>query len=240
MDNQEYLYRQYDKINWANQINTEINSTLNRFIIEGIINQHSGTELNIFDIGFGVGQLFETLIHSFQNKYENLYIEGCEPASRNYNYFINNSSKNIQNVVLKTHNDTFLNVESDVQFDFITAIYVFPHIVFEDLESTVHKIHSMLRQNGKFILVVANEDFINAKLERTPELVIQENELDYYGSKYHEIIHFSDLPEIGRLIDINRDEKLYEDILLDKGFELIEKSVLDDSGFICSIFVFQK
>ena len=148
-----------------------------------------------------------------------------------------NFRKGIQ---LKTYNSTFLNIKTDEKFYFITAIYVFPHFVADELEETAKKINLMLEQNGKFILVVANETYIEEKLKSMKDLFIERNNLEFGGKKYKEVLHYSDIPEIGKLIDYNREEQFYPDLFRKYGFELEMKKDLDDNGFICTVFVFQK
>jgi len=51
-------------------------------------------------------------------------------------------------------------------------------------------------------------------------------------------LHYSDIPEIGKIIDYNREENFYLDLLKNNGFELFSKKNLEDNGFICTVFVF--
>jgi hypothetical protein len=117
---------------------------------------------------------------------------------------------------------------------------VFPHFVFDELDETTKKIYSMLEQDGKFILVVANETYLEEKLKSMKDLFIERGFIEFNGKKYKEILHYSDIPKIGKLIDYNREEKLYLDLFRKHGFELFQKKDLDDNGFICTVFVFQK
>ena len=60
------------------------------------------------------------------------------------------------------------------------------------------------------------------------------------GKKYKEILHYSDIPEIGKIIDYNREEQYYLDLFKRNNLKLVEKKALDDNGFVCTIFVFEK
>ena len=60
------------------------------------------------------------------------------------------------------------------------------------------------------------------------------------GKNYKEIIHYSDIPEIGKLIDYNREDRFYIDLFKKHKFKLTSKRELNDSGFIANVFVFQK
>ena len=72
------------------------------------------------------------------------------------------------------------------------------------------------------------------------DLFIEENIVEYNNKKYEELLHYSDIPEIGKIIDYNREEKFYIDLFKNNGFKLVSKKDLDDKGFICTVFVFQK
>lgn len=240
MKNKNFFYQQYEKINWENQEKTKINSFVNNFIIQEILSKKSGSSIKIFDIGFGIGFFIKMIYKALNSKYKEMFIEGCEPSDKNYNYFIKKPLNFRKGVQLKTYNSTFLNTKTDERFDFVTAIYVFPHFVSEELEETAKKINLMLEQNGKFILVVANETYIEEKLKSMKDLFIERNTLEFNGEKYKEVLHYSDIPEIGKLIDYNREEKFYLDLFKKYGFELKMKKDLDDNGFICTVFVFQK
>ena len=240
MKNPKFFYQQYEKIDWCNQEKTKINSLVNRFIIDEVVSKKKSSNIKIFDIGFGIGFFIRMLYKTLNPIYKNIIIEGCEPSDKNYNYFIKKPLKFRKGVQFKTHKSTFLNTKTDEKFDFITAIYVFPHFVFDELEETVKKINSMLEQNGKFILVVANETYLEEKLKSLKDLFIERNTIELDGKKYREVLHYSDIPKIGKLIDINREEQFYLDLFKKYGFELKMKKDLDDTGFICTIFVFQK
>ena len=127
MKNKNFFYLQYNKINWENQAKTRINFLVYNFIIQEIISKKKGSDIKIFDIGFGIGSFIKMLYRRLAKYYRNITIEGCEPSDKNYKYFMKKSI-NIQKGKLKTYNKTFLDAQTDKKFDFITAIYVFPHI----------------------------------------------------------------------------------------------------------------
>ena len=138
MKNKNFFYQQYEKINWENQEKTKINSFVNKFIIQEIISKKS-SGIKIFDIGFGIGFFIKMLYKSLSPIYKDIVIEGCEPSKKNYNYFTKKPLKLRKDVKLKTYNNTFLNTKTNERFDFITAIYVFPHFVSDELEETAKK-----------------------------------------------------------------------------------------------------
>jgi hypothetical protein len=53
-------------------------------------------------------------------------------------------------------------------------------------------------------------------------------------------LHYSEIPEVGTVIDYNREEKFYIDLFEKNNFILEKKKNLNDNGFICTIFVFSK
>jgi hypothetical protein len=240
MKNKNFFYQQYDKIKWENQEKTKINSFVNNFIIREILSKKEGSSIKIFDIGFGIGFFMKMISKSLSSKYKELLISGCEPSERNYNYLIKKPLSVEKNVKIKPQNKTFLNAKTDEKFDFLTAIYVFPHFVPEELEETAKKINLMLEHKGKFILVVANETYLEEKLKSMKDLFIERNIMDLDGKKYKEVLHYSDIPKIGKVIDYNREAQFYLDLFKKYGFELDMKKELDDNGFICTVFVFQK
>ena len=95
-------------------------------------------------------------------------------------------------------------------------------------------------EDGRFILVVANEKYLNDKLRAKKDLFIEKSRVNFQNKKYEEVLHYSEIPQIGTVIDYNREEKLYIDLFKKNGFTLIKKKNLDDNGFICTIFVFAK
>jgi SAM-dependent methyltransferase len=237
MKNKEFFYQQYEKINWENQEKTKINSFVNDFILRGVITKINKPKIKIFDIGFGIGFFIKMAYQYLNKKYKEVVIEGCEPSEKNYNYFIKNNRDLSQ---IKSYKKTFLDTFTDNKFDVITSIYTFTAFVFEDLEPTAEKINEMLEKKGKFILVVANEGYLAGKLKSMKDLFIEKNMVEYNGKEYEEVLHYSDIPEIGKVIDYNREERFYIDLFTKKGFKLSLKRDLDDNGFICTVFVFEK
>ena len=78
------------------------------------------------------------------------------------------------------------------------------------------------------------------KLKSKKDLFIERNTLEFDNKKYKEVLHYSEIPQIGTIIDYNREEKFYLDLFKKHGFDLDSKKDLDDNGFICTIFVFSK
>lgn len=240
MKNKDFFYLQYDKINWENQEKTKINLFVNRFIIQDIILKHKNKSIKIFDIGFGIGFFIKMLYRSLTGRYKDITLAGCEPSEKNYNHFIKKQPKVRKGVKLKIYKNLFQNMKIDEKFDFITSIYVFTHFSFDDLVKIVKKIHSMLVKKGKFILVVADEKYLEEKLRSKKDLFIESNGVEFDGKRYKEILHYSDIPKIGKLIDYNREEAFYVDLFKKNDFKLVKKKKLNDAGFICTIFVFEK
>lgn len=240
MKNKKFFYQQYDKINWQNQEKTKINSFIYKFVIQKIILKKKGPSIKIFDIGFGIGFFMKMLYPHLIKNYRDITLEGCEPSDKNYKYFKSKPLKVRKDVILKTYNKTFLNTKTKEKFDFINAIYVFPHFSSDDLKKTANKIYSMLKGDGKFVLVVSNENYLKEKLKTKKDLFIEKNTIRLSDRSYEEILHYSDIPKIGKLIDYNREERFYLDLFKKYGFKLSQKRDSDDSGFICTIFVFEK
>jgi len=241
MKNKEFFYLQYDKLKWENQDKTKINSYVNNWIINNIFLKKKSDKISVFDIGFGIGFFFKMLKKNLPEKFNEIVLEGCEPSYKNYDYFNKNLSKEKTNrLKIKGHNKTFQNLKSENKFDFITAIYVFPHFESSELENISKKIYSMLENYGKFILVVAKENYLEDKLKAKRDLFIEKNFLELKGKRYNEFLHYSEIPQIGTVIDYNREERFYIDLFEMNGFSLESKTDLDDNGFICTIFVFSK
>lgn len=239
MKNKEFFYQQYNKINWENQEKTKINEFVNKFIIKEIISKHKGLDIKIFDIGFGIGFFFKMLSNNLTKHYKNILLEGCEPSDKNYR-FSKLNLKIKKGIKLKTFNETFLNTNTKTKFDFITTIYVFPHFAEDELKKVVDKIHSMLDMKGQFILVVANEKYLKQKLKTKKDLFIEKNTISLGSKNYEEILHYSDIPEIGKIIEYNREERFYIDLFGKNKFKLLQKNNLNDSGFIATLLVFEK
>lgn len=241
MKNKNFSYLQYDKINWENQEKTKISTFVYNFIINNIILKHKQPNIKIFDIGFGIGFFMKMLYRNLSKSYKNITLAGCEPSNKNYNYFVKKKPLVVrENVKLNTYKDAFQDIRTDKKFDFITATYVFPHFSQEDLEGITKKIYSMLDEKGKLILVVANEEYIKKKLKNEKDLFIKSNIIEMDGKKYKEVLHYSDIPKIGKIIDCNREEQYYLELFKKNKFKLTQKTNFDDSGFICTVFVFEK
>lgn len=240
MRNKSFFYQQYNKINWENQEKTKINASVYDFIIESIIPELASKDISIFDIGFGVGFFIKKLYENLINKYSSLIIEGCEPSDKNYEYFIKNKPLIRESDRLNVFNRTFQDLQTDKKFDFVTSTYVFLHFASDDLDKAAQKIHSMLKDKGKFVLVVADEKYIEEKLKDKRDLFIERNIIEIDSKKYREVLHYSDLPQIGKVIDYTREESFYVDLFKRNNFELAQRETLSDSGFICTIFVFEK
>ena len=240
MKNKNFFYLQYDRINWENQDKTKINASVNDFIIKKYISKKKGQKIKIFDIGVGIGFFIKMLYNNLRKKYKHTIIKGCEPSNKNYSYFLKKNFLIDAKDNIKIYNKTFQEVQTNEKFDFVTAIYVFPHFTLEDLEKIVQKIYYILDKKGKFILVVANEKYLEKKLRDKRDLFIERNIIKINGKEYNEFLHYSDIPEIGKVIDYNREELFYIDLFEKNGFELNQKNNLNDNGFICTVFSFDK
>lgn len=241
MKNKNFFYLQYNKINWENQEKTRINFRIYDYIIKNIIRKKNDDKISIFDIGTGIGLFQKKLYRDLKNSYRNIIIEGCEPSQKNYRYFIRKSVKGIRRGdIINIQNKTFLNVRTKTKFDFITAIYVFPHFLFEELEKMLKKIRSLLAEKGKFILVVANEKYLERKLKTEKDLSIESGSMLFNEKRYKEVLHYSDIPKIGKVIDYNRETSFYIDLFKKNKFFLRQKKDINDGGFICTLFVFEK
>lgn len=233
MKNRDFFFQQYNKINWTNQENTHLNVAVNQFVIDNIISK-SKIPFTLFDIGSGIG----FFIRMLKEKYgDSIFIEGCEPSHKSYNYFIE-SDINKNNV--KIFQDTFQTVETDTKFDFVTAIYVFPHFIEIDLNSVVQKIYKMLKYNGKLIIIVSNEEYLKNKLKTNKDLFIEQNIIEFKGKQYEEHLHYVEIPDMGTVIDYDREENYYKDLLEDNGLILENKNVINSDGYMCTIFTFVK
>src|SRR3989344_2595482 len=201
MKNKRFFYEQYNKINWENQEKTKINSFIYNVIIKDIILKKDGSGVSLFDIGFGIGFFWRMLNSKLYGKYKKVTLAGCEPSEKNYNYFVKKLLSKKSNVELKLYKNTFQNLKLKEKFDFITAIYVYPHFEYHDLKNVAEKIYTMLNEEGKFILVVANEKYLKEKLKSKKDLSIESDNINFEGKEYNEILHYSDIPQIGKVID---------------------------------------
>lgn len=241
MKNKDFFYLQYNKINWKNQEKTKINSFINDYIVKNIILKHKGKSISLFDIGFGIGFFIRTLLFALNKKYKQIEIAGCEPSKVNYDYWLTKRPKKLtEGVEISVVKKTFQEFKPETQFDYVTAIYVFPHFLIDDLPKISNKIHSMLKQGGKFILVLANEEYLENKLKTEKDLSIETRKIVYKNTQYKEILHYSDIPQIGKVIDYNREENFYIDLFKNNKLDLDYKKALNDNGFVCTLFVFSK
>ncbi len=102
----------------------------------------------VLDIGSGVGQLFNWL----KNKGA-IEIVGIDPSERNIR-----TSKEMYPWVLSIQATLheFASHEQE-KFDTAFAVLVFEHI--EDLGEAFRDIHSLLKDDGEFYLIIADKDF---------------------------------------------------------------------------------
>ena len=108
MKNKDFFYLQYNKIDWKNQEKTKINSFINNYIIRNIILKHKGSDISVFDIGFGIGFFFKMLLPALGGEYKNSLIEGCEPSRVNYNYYLKKKSKKLPpGITINTYQKLF-------------------------------------------------------------------------------------------------------------------------------------
>ncbi|MFH1066046.1 MAG: class I SAM-dependent methyltransferase [Nanoarchaeota archaeon] len=235
--NRKFFYEQYNKINWTNQEKNKINFDISEFIIQKIIAKKKGKALKVFDMGFGIGSFIKMLSKALGPKYEEIIIEGCEPSTKNYNFFINKQAKRKQKAKVKVYNTTFLGAKTDKRFDFITAIYVFPHFLPDELKKTAEKISSMLEPEGRFIMAVASETRVKEKLKEREDLLIKRNTLNLFGKKYKQVLHYSEIKGIGTVVDHNRENRLYIDLFKKQGLKLVMNKNIDKNG--TTIFVFK-
>lgn len=231
--NKDFFHLQYDHILWKNQEKTKINTCIYDLIIKKIIESKKSEEVAIFDIGFGIGLFIKMLVKKITKHFKKIIIEGCEPSKVGFEYF----SKNVLNkfkgkAIIEVFQERFLDVENETKFDFMTATYVFPHFLVDDLRRVVEKIYSMLNEKGQFILVVANEKYLKNKLDTEKDLFIENGKIKFNNKEYNEILHYSEIPKIGKVIDYNREEKFYIDLFLNGGFMMKSKEDYDDNGFV--------
>lgn len=168
---------------------------------------------------------------------DDIQIFGCEPSKKSYDYFIKNSL-DMSNVVINP--TSFQDFKTKDKFDFVTAIYVFPHFVEKDLVQVIKKIFGMLKHGGEFIIVVSNEEYLRKKLETKKDLFIEKNVVKYKNKEYKEYLHYVEIPEMGTVIDYDREEDYYKDLIEDNGLKLIKKDKIKSDEYICTIFTFKK
>ena len=233
MKNRDFFFQQYDKINWVNQEKTHLNVAVNKFILDEIISK-GRVPFKLFDIGSGIGFFIRMLKENYG---DNIYIAGCEPSKKSYDYFAKSDiSKN--NITI--YQDTFQNIEVSEKFDFVTAIYVFPHFIEADLSKVAQKISGMLNEKGKLIIVVSNEEYLRNKLETKKDLFIEQNTITFKNKEYKEYLHYVEIPEMGTVIDYDREEDYYKDLLEDNGLRMVKKDKMNSDEYICTIFTFEK
>jgi SAM-dependent methyltransferase len=233
MKNRNFFFQQYDKINWENQDKTHLNAAVNQFIIDEIISK-SSAPFRIFDIGSGIG----FFIGMLKEKYgDSIDIEGCEPSQKSYDYFLK-SNINKNNVTILPV--PFQDLKTKGEFDFVTAIYVFPHFIEADLNRVAQKISTMLNTKGKLIIVVSNEEYLRNKLETKKDLFIEKNIIEFKGKEYKEYLHYVEIPDMGTVIDYDREENYYKALLEDNGLKLVNKNKINSDEYICTIFTFEK
>ena len=78
----------------------------------------------------------------------------------------------------------------------------------------------MLKDGGKFVLVLAEEKYIENKLKTEQDLFIEKRNITYGGKQFKEWLHYSDIPKIGKLVDYNREEAYYLDLFKNNNFKL--------------------
>ena len=173
------------------KVNFEIFKAIGRYIKS----QHRGP-LAIFDIGCGIGSLFDLLTHELR-KQNDVIFEGCEPSAVNYGYFLKKAQSTFKkSTKITVKNTDFLSVITKTKFDFITAVYVFPHFIAEQLPMTARKIHTMLKSHGRFLLVVANESYLRNRLQSEKKIFIEKNTLLFHKRKFEEWMHYSDIRQL--------------------------------------------
>ena len=233
MKNRDFFYQQYDKINWANQDKTNLNIAVYKFVIDEIVSK-SKRPFTLFEIGSGIGFFIKMLKERFGNE---ITIEGCEPSQKSYDHFAKNDEGKESATIYR---NTFQELDISKTFDFITAVYVFPHFIEADLGAIARKIVAMLNPNGKLVIVVSNEEYLRKKLETKKDLFIEQNAIEFKGKKYKEYLHYVEIPDMGTVIDYDREEDYYKDILEDAGLKLIEKKNITSDEYVCTIFSFEK
>lgn len=239
MNQPKPLYEQYNAIEWKNQITTRLNEPVNMFIIEKYLTISDKDELRIFDIGFGVGFLFTMVTEKLSSVYNKIYLDGCEPASKSFQYFTEHTPR-YENVEFGVVNSPFLTFDTNNAYDVITAVFVLPHIDIHDLVLVASKISTMLNAEGKCIIVIANELQWKQRVHQHEYELLDLEEVELFGRKYKQVLNKTSLPQIGVVTDYNRDEKLYIDMFENQGLILKARTDLEDQGFISTVLVFQR
>lgn len=233
----DFRYTQYDDLNWASQESSHINGQLNQHLIDTIIAQKKNQDIRLYDIGFGIGFFFNMLMKRLPKHFSNIHLAGCEPSEKNYNHF---QASALNTGEIEAEQADFLSTSAKQAFNFITAIYVFPHLTAAEVIASAQKIHTMLDEGGSFIMVVADEAYVDEKLKTKPHLVLDSTITTFKGKEYREILHYSEIPQIGAIIDYNRENGFYTDVFDNHGFHLQQLEAFEDHGFLCSIFTFIK
>ncbi|MCB9812438.1 class I SAM-dependent methyltransferase [Candidatus Nomurabacteria bacterium] len=240
MKNKDFFYLQYNKIDWKNQEQTGINSKINDLIINKYFLVHDAKSISIFDIGFGIGFFLKRVAEQLGGEFDNVLLEGCEPSRVNFENASSIKNVTSKNISVQLHDNSFQDFNTNSTFDFVTAIYVFPHFLSEEFPEIASKIFKMLKPRGKAIIAVANQEYIENKLHTETDLFIERQNITHNNNDYKETLHYSAIPGIGTVVDYNRDEQFYLDIFAEAGFNLFEKQDVEDNGFIGTLFVFEK
>ncbi len=215
-----------------------MNSFVYDYIISNIFLKYNDNAISLFDVGFGIGLFLRMFLEKASKKYARVYLEGCEPSKTSFEYFINESGKEMNMVA---HHETIADVKTLSKFDVITAVYVMPAVLFEDIEHFAKKVYLMLNKGGRFYCVIAAEkSYKDSKNNKDLFTILEKNNREYKGKHYTEFLHKSLLPGIGYVFDYNRDEDLYADIFSQNGFWVEEKKEIDDGYFLNTLFIFKK
>lgn len=241
MKNRHFFYLQYNKIDWKNQLNTKINSYIYRQIIEDVLLKYRGDSISVFDLGFGIGFFLNMLIRALPARFSKVILSGCEPSTVNFeNRLPLERLAKLKGVKVSLHRSMFQQLQTKDKFDFLVSTYVFPSFILDDLNDVTARAYKMIKPGGKFILVVANEKYLEEKIRLEKDLSIEVQEAKLNGKRYKEILNYAEIPKIGKVVDYNREERLYYDLFKKHGFRLSKRSVLNDHGFICTMLIFSK
>ncbi|MFA5211397.1 MAG: methyltransferase domain-containing protein [Patescibacteria group bacterium] len=241
MKDGNFFYEQYNKLNWIKQKNNKINYSVMDFIIDNIFLKDKIENIKIFDIGFGTGNFFEKIENKINNFSKKNIIAGCEPAIKNYK-FVKNKITKFKNIKLKISNKSFLETSFKNKFNYIAAIYVFPHFVVKDFSKIIKKIKIMLEKKGKFILVISkdldlkNNEIVNDKKYN----FINQEDFVFKGKKYKQFLHTTKIKNVGNIAGYRRSEQFYIDLFLKNDFSLIEKKYIKNNEFNSAVLVFSR